>query len=135
MAGQWIEWEKGLTRKPEVLQMARALKISTPEAAARCMLVWEWVDDATTTGHVDGCDRQTIDEIAGLSGFAQAMENTRPHAWISFDECGSTFTNYERHNGECSKKRAMEAKRQREYRKKQRDKCHGDSVTNVTQKT
>jgi hypothetical protein len=117
MAGHWIEWEKGLTRKPEVLQIARALKINCCEAAARCMLVWEWMDDSTTDGIIEGCDRDTIDEIAGLAGFSNAMEATRPHPWISFDDVGLTVANFDRHNGECSKKRAIDAKRKRDARR------------------
>jgi len=113
MAGLWVKWEVGLPRKPEILQIARRLKMSPPEAAGRCMLVWEWADSATESGEILGVGRETIDGIAGIEGMCAAMEATRPHPWIMVDDTGVTFTNYDRHNGDCAKRRAEDAFRKR----------------------
>jgi hypothetical protein len=116
MAGQWIRWEKGLTRKPEIAQIARATGLDACSVAARCMLIWEWADDNTITGIIDGATWEQVDAISGCNGFAHAMANTRPHPWILFDDQGVTFPNYAHHNGVAAKKRLHDAHRLREWR-------------------
>ncbi len=118
MAGDFIRWEKGLCRKPEVIQMARKLGISIPETAARCMMFWEYADEATTTGDLPGVTEDVIDEIAGIQGLAKAMSETVPNPWLDLSETGAFITNYERHNGKCAKKRAQDA--DRKYRSRLR---------------
>lgn len=116
MAGDFIRWEKGLCMKPEIVQIATRLSIPIPEAAGRCMLVWEWADGATADGYLAGITAEFIDHVAGLKGFARAMEDTRPHGWIILDEIGATIINYEKHNGACAKKRLVDAERKRRNR-------------------
>lgn len=111
MAGDFIRWEKGLCRKPEIIQMARKLKRSIPEVAARCMMFWEYADEATTDGHLPGVTEEVIDEIAGLPGLAKAMSETVPAPWLSITDLGALILNYDRHNGRCAKKRLIDADR------------------------
>jgi hypothetical protein len=120
MAGDFIRWQKGLVRKPEVAQIARATGLDAFSVAARCMAVWEWADEVTTTGVVDGATREHIDMLAAHVGFCKAMEECRPHAWIMVDGDGVTFPNYDRYNGQCAKKRAAEAQRVRRWREQQK---------------
>lgn len=118
MAGHWIRWEKGLVRKPEVMQIARSLSISQPEAAARLMLVWEWADDVTEDGIILGADASTIDAIAGLDNFAHFMTKTQPKPWLILERHGLAFPDFQRFNGKSSKFRALNAERQRRNRDK-----------------
>ena len=111
MAGDWIKWEKGLVNKPEVVQIARRLGIGAPAAAAHLMCVWEWADGVTETGHVEGVTLEDVDAVARMPGIGAAMCETRPHAWLIADGGGIVFPNYERHNGESAKARALAAKR------------------------
>jgi hypothetical protein len=120
MAGDFIRWQKGLHRKPEIGQIARATGLNPCDVSARCMIVWEWADEVTATGVVDGATREQVDMIAMHQGFAAAMESTRPHAWLLVDDQGITFPNYERHNGQCAKKRQEDNERLRRWRERHR---------------
>jgi hypothetical protein len=103
MAGHWIKWEKGLTKKPEVMRIARALGISTYEAAASCMLVWEWADDVTTDGLVVGVTLEDVNQAAGIPGIGEAMQVA---GWLIPSSTCIQFPNYARHNGKTAKQRS-----------------------------
>jgi hypothetical protein len=120
MASDFIRWQKGLVRKPEVAQIARATGLDAFSVAARCMVIWEWADEVTTTGVVDGANREQIDLLAMHTGFCAALEACRPHGWIMVDEDGVSFPNYDRHNGRCAKKRVEDNNRLRRWREQQR---------------
>ncbi len=110
---QWVKWTKGLTRKREVVAIAAALGIGRHETAARLMEVWEWADDNTTGCHVPSVTQTFLDEIAGVTGFAAAMVSV---GWLSVSADGLTFPNFERHNGDTAKSRALAAERKRKQR-------------------
>mgnify|MGYP001172807628 CR=1 FL=1 len=74
MARDWIKWVKGLSKRREVLVIARNLGISRREAACACMEVWEWADDETVDGNIRGATGDDIDLMLGLPGFAVALQ-------------------------------------------------------------
>jgi len=113
MAGDWIKWVKGLTRKREVVAMAAALEVSRKEVAATLMEVWEWADDNTSDGHVPGVTKTFLDEVACITGFADAMSTV---GWLTITEAGIAFSNFDRNNGKSAKKRALAADRKRKQR-------------------
>lgn len=106
MAGDWIKWLKGLTRKSEVLQIARLLKRDRHEIAGRLMVLWEWADNETEDGHVPGGTAEFVDEHVGVSGFFGALETA---GWARSTDQGISLVNWSRHNGESAKKRARDA--------------------------
>jgi hypothetical protein len=116
MAGDFIRWQKGLQHKPEIGQIARMTGLDPFSVAGRCMAVWCWADAVTATGVVDGATREQIDMLAMHPGFAEAMETTRPHPWLLIDDQGITFSNYDRHNGQCAKKREKDNLKVRRWR-------------------
>jgi hypothetical protein len=113
MAGDWIKWTVGLTRKREVVAIASALGLSRREVAAMLMEVWEWADANTTNGHVPSVTNVTLDEFLNCDGFAQAMQK---EGWLVFDGTSITFPNFDRHNGKSAKSRALAANRKRAER-------------------
>ncbi len=116
MAGDWIKWEKGLINKPEVAQIARSLRVSKYEAAARLMCLWEFADGATCDGNILGMTPDDVDDVAGIQGMAHCMVNVKPSPWLTVDHDGITFPNYHRHNGDCARRRALNAERKRRER-------------------
>jgi hypothetical protein len=48
------------------------------------------------------------DKITKICGFGDAISRT---GWVDFTDEGMTFNNWERHNGESAKKRAMDSER------------------------
>ncbi len=116
MAGDWIKIEKTLTRKPEVLQIARLTGLDPWSVVGRLIDVWSWADAITEDGTIDNVGVEVVDTIAGHRGFAQAMAATRPLAWLLIDDHGITIPAYERHNGTSAKKRASNTRRKQDWR-------------------
>jgi len=111
----WIAWQVGLTQKPEVVRMARKLKMNAFEVAARCMVVWEWTDANMVDCHVASVTTKDLSETVRMPGFCEAM---RDEGWILEDSHGLTFPNFERWNGKTGKSRLIDAKRQKAFRKR-----------------
>ena len=130
MAYDWIKWVKGLSRRREVLVLARKVNMTRREAACCCMEMWEWVDHETTDGHIRGATRDDIDGLLDVPGFAVALE-AQEVGWLVVTDQGLTFPRYERNNGETAKKRALEQRKKRRQRdlgdkkksRKPRDNC------------
>jgi len=130
MAGDWIKWVKGLSRRREVIVLARKLSISRREAATACMEIWEWADNETHDGHVRGATRDDIDLMLGLTGFSAALEAPEV-GWLKVNSVGVTFTNWDRNNSESAKRRALESRkkrRQRDLEEKKLSRKHRDKV-------
>jgi hypothetical protein len=123
MAGEWIKWVKGLQDKPEVFRMASALSLDRFSVAARLMLVWSWADDNVRDKTVDenGCafvalgpsQGSLIDAVSGVAGFADSMTAV---GWLVQRNGSLVFPNFNRHNGETAKQRALTAKRMQKSR-------------------
>lgn len=52
MAGEWIPWGKGLTRRSEVRQIAAAAGQEPRWVASVMMELWEYADSETTDGFI-----------------------------------------------------------------------------------
>jgi len=126
MAGDWIKWTKGLENKREILAMSRELGIHRFHVAAACMVVWTWANGETEDGHVKGVSTDDIDGIAGVTGFAKSMEKA---GWFCDKTHGVFFPNFEKNNGETTKKRMKSALRKRKQRFLQKQ-----NVTEMSQK-
>jgi hypothetical protein len=117
MAGLWVQWEKGLVRKPEVLRIARTLQCTPQHAAACCMMVWEWAEDVTINGIVEGLTATDVSFAAGVAGIGEAMLEA---GWLIETGDAVVLPNWDRHNTEPSKKRAIKAQYMRTYRAEKR---------------
>lgn len=115
MAGDWVKWVKGLSKRREVIVLARKLGVSRREAACACMEMWEWADDETTNGHIQGATGEDIDLQLGLPGFASALQSSEV-GWLRVNSQGITFPRWDRHNGESAKRRANDAAKKRQQR-------------------
>jgi hypothetical protein len=122
MAGDWIKWQKGLTRKPEVLRIAATLGRSRHEVAALLCEVWEWADDNATVRFLSGFDPDKcpgivrvgsepgalLDLMFGVPGLSSAIEAA---GWFRIEGEEVIFPNFGRHNGTTAKSRALDASR------------------------
>lgn len=123
MAGDWIKIEHTLPDKPEVFRIAMELGI-TPEHVAGCLLrVWIWADQQSINGNALTVTGVTLDRIACNVGFAKALKNV---GWLNGDDFNFTLPNFERHNGETAKTRALTSKRVKTHRALQ---CNDETVT------
>lgn len=126
MAGDWMKVEKTTPDKPEIEAIAAALGIDPDAAFGKCFRVWRWFDDHTTNGNAPSVTKNAIDRRAGVTGFADAMEKA---GWLQADNNGVSLPQFDRHNGETSKARALTAKRVANSRSKSNAECNAPTVT------
>jgi hypothetical protein len=131
MAGEWIPWVKGLTKRREVLQIASTLSITRREAACCCMEVWEWCDDegewdVSRNCHVYVTGLSFLDELVGVTGFGQAMHSA---GWVVNGEASQiVFPNLGQYVGKSAKERLLARRR------KQDERLRHDDVTEMSRK-
>lgn len=101
--------------KPEVLRMARILGIDKDAVLGKLFRVWAWFDKNTVDGHVDGVVSTDVDGVVLQVGFTSAMQQV---GWFEFDDDAQwvRLVNFDRHNGETAKNRALKNKRQSKWR-------------------
>lgn len=108
MAGDWIKLEHSTPDKPEVFRIAETLSIA-PEHALGCLIrVWMWADQQIAKGNAVNVTETSVDRIARVDGFGSAMASA---GWLATTTTGVEFPNFERHNGQTAKTRALTAKR------------------------
>jgi hypothetical protein len=126
MAGDWIKIQHATPDKPEIFRMALDLQIP-PEHVAGCLLrIWIWADIQTLHGNGVCVTGVTLDRIACYAGIANAMKKV---GWLIGEEHNYSFPNFERHNGETAKTRALTGKRVAKHRNEEALQCNGNSVT------
>ena len=130
MAGDWIKFEKSTLEKPEVYELAEMLDIDPDAVVGKLLRVWNWFDDQSVDGNALVTVRALLDRYSGVSGFTKSMEAV---GWLVVDGNTMSLPNFERHNGQTAKNRALTSKRV----SKNRSKCNAkgnakgnaDSVT------
>lgn len=117
MSGEWIKLELSTLDKPEILRMARILSIDKDAVLGKVSRIWAWFDKNSVDGNVDGVVSTDVDQIAFQIGFAKAMREVH---WLDYDddEQWVSLPNFDRHNGETAKKRALKNNRQAKWRHK-----------------
>jgi hypothetical protein len=113
LAGDWIKFELATIDKPEVLQMAEILGTTSDDVVGKLLRVWGWFDQRSINGDAGGVTSVTlmkfIDRHVGSNGFAACMKKV---GWLTDDG----LPNFERHNGETAKNRALTNKRMKKMR-------------------
>jgi|GEM_PF-2541441 len=132
MADFWIKLEKNTPDKPEVLEMSAILGIDDPDTiVGKLLRVWSWMDSHIENGHAPSVTNVLIDRMTGVQNFTDAMESV---GWLTKNDDGYTISNFSRHMGSTSKKRALDAERKRKSRNTS-EKCHATKRTkSVTEK-
>lgn len=120
MAGDWIKVESCTPNKPEVMKLARLLGVSRDDAFGKAMRFWIWVDGISVDGHVDGVTSHDVDAVVGAERVARAFESV---GWLRIDDENQSIEipNFERHNGQTAKARALKTNRQSKWRAKRVD--------------
>jgi hypothetical protein len=104
MAGEWIKMRVDLASDPAVIRIRRATGIDADAVVGKLHRLWAWADTHTAEGAAEGLDVEWVDEFAGVKGFAAAMQLA---GWLEVDDAGLRFTNFDRHNGQPAKVRAL----------------------------
>lgn len=104
----WIKFETTTSDKPEVWAIASDLGIDPDAVVGKLLRVWAWFDEQTESGNAPSVTAALLDRRVGVSGFVTAVVRA---GWLSDDGEKLQIVNFERHNGETAKTRALTAKR------------------------
>ncbi|HAT8010198.1 TPA: DnaT-like ssDNA-binding domain-containing protein [Providencia stuartii] len=119
MASSWIKVEVITPDKPEIYQIAEILGIDPDAVLGKLIRVWSWADLQTLDGNAGSVTKSVIDRITFITGFADALISV---GWMRNDKGKLVLPNFDRHNGESSKQRALTNRRVAEHRKKKKNK-------------
>lgn len=135
MASSWIKVEVITPDKPEVYQLAELLELDPDAVLGKLIRLWSWADQQTIDGNADcnavSVTKSAIDRITFVRGFAEAMLKV---GWLALDGEKLVFPNFERHNGNSTKKRALTNRRVAKLRDSQRSEAPNSNAHGVTKK-
>jgi hypothetical protein len=127
MAGDWIKVQTSLLDKPEVFRISNIVGQNRYEVVGRLLQFWSWIDAHTSTGRDIALTDSDIDVLISCTGFAAALRSVK---WLQGRDGALEIPNYERHNGNSAKARALEAEAKR-LRRMGDEKCPTNEVENV----
>lgn len=108
MATPWIKIEHTTPDKPEIDTISELLGIHPDQALGVLIRLWIWADQQIRKTNALSVSKNAIDRRAGVKGFADAMVLT---GWLKCEVDDLVFVNFDRHNGQTAKQRALTAKR------------------------
>lgn len=119
MAGAWIKIEHVTPDKPEIVRMAEALHIDQDAVFGKCLRVWIWADQQTIDGNDLSVTPAFLDRLTNCPGFSDALISV---GWLASRSGRFLLPNFDRHNGQTAKNRALTSDRVKRSR-------NGDGVT------
>ncbi len=126
MAGDWLKVEETLPDKPEVIGIADRLGLDQDAVVGKLLRLWIWAGQQTVDGCAVSATETFVDRLARVPEFAKAMQAV---GWLRVESGRLVFPNFDHHNGETAKKRALSAKRMAKVRAKEPDKSCAPSAT------
>ncbi len=116
--------------KPEVLALTAKMGWDDPDlTVGKLFRVWRWFDQQTTDGNAPGVTKALLDRIAGVTGFAEAMQFV---GWLVVTDDGASLPNFGKHCGKTAKERAQTAKRVAAHKSNGRGNGRGNGGGNAT---
>lgn len=108
MALEWIKFELHTSNKPEVWEMAGKLGVDPDAVVGKLLRVWGWFSNQTTDGNAPSVTKALLDRDCGVVGFCAAMIEA---GWMIEENGRIRLPNFDRHNSQTAKTRALTAKR------------------------
>lgn len=118
MAATWIKMRVDLPTCPKVVRMASALNADRFRTIGALHSAWCLFDIHSEDGKLPGYTLETIDDLLGWPGFAEAMQSV---GWLEIAADGVKMPRFDTHNGQSAKRRAMDVERKRIRRMSARD--------------
>lgn len=128
MAGDWIKMRQDLHDDPSVVLIALKVQIDEDSVVGKLHKLWCWADKHTTDGFAPAIGEKWVDRYVSKPGFASAMVEA---GWLSFNDSGIVFPNFDRHNGQSAKTRVEATLRQRLSRKNRDDGNKGNQRSSI----
>ena len=125
MSNNWIKVRIKLRTDPRTLALAAKLQCHPTLVLGGLFQLWSLGDEHGE--YLRGFSRSLLSQIIGVPNFAESL----PKDWLQDRSGGLLLPDYEKHNGSTGKKRAQNAKRQKDLR----DRNAGRNAPDVTSVT
>jgi hypothetical protein len=125
----WIMIKHDTPDKPELWEAAKILELDPDAVLGKMIRVWIWFDTQTTDGYALSVTKALLDREVGVTGFCSALLSV---GWMSEKDGKLFLPNFDRHNGETTKKRAQSRERMTRMRAKKSAKSYAPSVTKAS---
>ena len=109
----WIKVEHITPDKPEIISMADALGVDQDAVFGKCIRIWIWADQQTISGNAATVTSAFLDRVTNLPGFASQLIKV---GWLISRNGRLCFPNFDRHNGQTAKNRALSTDRVQRFR-------------------
>lgn len=113
MRRPWIKIEVATPDKPEICVIANQLKIDEDMVVGKLVRFWAWLVQNQVNGSDLGVTLEFIDRLVSRKGFASALIRA---GWLIEEEGVLSVPNFDRHNSDLAKTRALTAKRVARHR-------------------
>lgn len=124
MAGDWIKLQKDTPDKPEVLAIAARMNLDQDAVVGKLVRIWSWFDTHTVDGNAISVTFSFLDRLTGVTGFAEQVALV---GWLEQNGHELTLPNFDYHNGDTAKKRALGKNRIEKHRSNAE--CNAETVT------
>ena len=114
MAEPWIKMRTDLRDSPKVVRMASALQADRLRIIGGLHSVWSLFDKHSEDGILQGYTPEIVDDDIRWPGFMAAMMAVE---WAAYEGETLALPEFDTHNGQSAKRRAMDADRKRNVRK------------------
>lgn len=109
MAGDWIKLQHWTPEKQEVFDLAEMLGIDPDAVLGKLVRLWIWADQHAVDSNAASVTRALLIRLSGVTDFADAMVKV---GWLKpIGEGRFLLPNFDRHNGQTAKRRALTASR------------------------
>ena len=88
--------------------IAAALNIDPDAVVGKLLRVWAWFDEQTESGNALSVTKHLLDRQVGVIGFCDALQNV---GWLDENNEYIFIPNFDRHNSQTAKTRALTAER------------------------
>jgi hypothetical protein len=124
VAFDWIKMRIGLADDPAVIGIAAATGLDEFAVVGRLHAVWSWADRHTVDGNAPRVTVSWLNRYISADGFGEAMTAA---GWLESNDGGIRFPNFDRHNTQTGKQRALTANRVSRHRDKSNGNRNADS--------
>jgi hypothetical protein len=114
MAGDWIPMRFDLATDPAVIQIAADLKLDEDTVVGKLHRFWCWCSQVSQDGHVGSVTKVWVDRYVRQVGFCKALKKA---GWLDLRNGHISVPNWEHWMSESAKKRLVNSRRQKTYRR------------------
>jgi len=114
MRRPWIKIEVATPDKPEICAIANRLKMDEDMVVGKLVRFWAWVAQNQVHGSNLGVTLEFIDRLVSRKGFAAALCQA---GWLSEEDGVVSIPNFDRHNSNLARTRALTKTRVERHRK------------------